>query len=237
MTGAGASVSVCLPAYNEAATIRQAVEEASAQLEKSGLHYELLVCDDGSTDRTGEILAGLAARIPQLRVLTNRRNRGIRYTFERLYHEASLDWVFLNSTDGQWPMDCLFGLLELSDRYDIVIASRRDKHYGPLRSLVSWGFNAVPRWLFGVQTYDAGATKLVRRQIIERFPLVSRSPFNEAERLIRAARAGYRIAERPIETQARATGSGSGASLSNGIEALQDVWRVWRDLRRQPVSR
>ena len=70
----------------------------------------------------------------------------------------------------------------------------------------TWGFNTVPLILFGVRTFDAGAVKLTRREIIQRFPLVSTSPFSEAERIIRATRAGYRVTEYPVEVSLRKTG-------------------------------
>jgi hypothetical protein len=150
-----------------------------------------------------------------------------------LYAVASKEFVFLNSTDGQWDTAVLFELLPYAGAFDVIIAARRDKHYRPMRALVSWGFNAAPRLLFGVSTHDAGAVKLVRREIIQRFALVSQSPFSEAERLVRAARAGYRITEHPVSTQARQGGRSRGGSRRLVFEALQDVGRVWIALRRE----
>jgi len=126
----------------------------------------------------------------------------------------------------------VFELLPLASRFDVVIGSRMDKYYGLARRLVSWGFNAIPRLLFGVETYDAGAVKLVRREIIERCVIVSRSPFSEAERLIRAARAGYRITEHPVATRPRSTGKAKGVRLGLVVRALLDVVAVWLSLRR-----
>ncbi|PYT05284.1 MAG: hypothetical protein DMF60_12490, partial [Acidobacteria bacterium] len=204
------SVSVCFPAYNEEATIEYVLTEAHELLSASGLNYEILVCDDGSSDRTRSIVETVAARLSLIRVLHNPGNQGIRATFERLYRESVKDFVFLNSTDRQWETAVLFDLIPLTARFDIVIATRNDKHYGPVRRLVSWVFNLMPVVLFGVRTYDAGAVKLVRREIIERFEVVSRSPFSEAERLIRAARAGYRIAAYPVHVAERRTGRARG---------------------------
>lgn len=225
------SVSVCFPAYNEEATIEQVLTEAHELLSPSGLDYEILVCDDGSIDGTARIVEGVARRLPLIRVLHNPRNLGIRETFERLYRESVKDFVFLNSTDRQWETSVLFDLLPLADKFDIVIATRSEKHYGLSRRLVSWVFNLVPVVLFGERTYDAGAVKLVRREIIESFALVSLSPFSEAERLIRAARAGYRIAAYPVQVAERRTGRARGVSFPILIQALKDVGRLWWKLR------
>jgi glycosyltransferase involved in cell wall biosynthesis len=225
------SISVCFPAYNEEVTVGEVLQEAHDLLCASGLDYEIIVCDDGSADGTRAIIEGMAGRLPRMRALSNPRNQGIRATFERLYSEATKQFVFLNSTDQQWPTRILFDMLALTSDWDIIIASRKDKHYSATRRFVSWGFNKAPSILFGVRTYDAGAVKLVRREIIERFTLVSRSPFSEAERLIRAARAGYRITEYPVTIAARRAGRERGVSFRSVAEALKDVIRVRLDLR------
>jgi len=230
------SVSVCFPAYNEEATIESVLNEAHELMSRSGLEYEILVCDDGSADRTGSIAEEIARGLPLTRALRNPKNRGIRQTFERLYRESTKDLVFLNSTDRQWDTRVLFELLPLMDQFDIVIASRKRKHYGVARSIVSGLFNLIPSILFGVKTHDAGAVKLVRREIIERFELVSQSPFSEAERLIRAHRAGYRIAAHPVDTAERQTGKAGGVSIRSVIAAAKDVFRVWLALRRERTA-
>lgn len=227
---------MCFPAYNEQATIEGVLTEAHELLHTSQLDYEILVCNDGSVDRTGRIIEETASRLPNIRVFNNPRNMGIHSTFERLYHEASKDFVFLNSTDRQWETRILFELLPLTTDFDIVIATRKNKHYGRIRSIVSWAFNTLPAILFGVKTYDAGAVKLVRREIIERFRLVSRSPFSEAERLIRAARAGYQITSYPVYVSERRSGRALGVTFSSVSEAAIDLLRVWRALRREVVK-
>ena len=230
------SVSVCFPAYNEAETIGSVLEDAHALLSASGLDYEILVCDDGSRDGTGETIARLAPSIPRLRVFTHAENRGIRDTFERLYVEATKEFVFLNSTDGQWETRIVLDMFPLTDRFDVIIASRRNKHYAAWRRFVSWMFNLAPRVLFGVRTYDAGAVKVMRRAIIERFALISRSPFTEAERLIRAARAGYRITTFPVDVGLRRSGRARGVSWRLVRLACGDVVRVWWAVRRGQSS-
>jgi glycosyltransferase involved in cell wall biosynthesis len=225
------SVSVCCPAYNEEANVARVLLGAHALLSGSHLDYEIIVCDDGSADQTGDIVDRIGARYPDIRVLHHAKNRGMRETFEHLYHEATKEFVFLNPADGQWDTSILLELLPETRRFDIVIAARRDKHYGILRAFVSGAFNLIPWMLFGVRTHDAGAVKLVRREIIERFPLVSHSPFSEAERLVRASRAGYRITDHPVETHLRRQGQSHGVSAALVLESLRDVVRVWLALR------
>jgi len=226
------SVSVCFPAYNEEDTLADVLRDAHELLADAGVDYEILVCDDGSSDRTAAIADDCAREFPHFRVLHNPHNLGIRPTFEFLYSRAVKDYVFLNSTDGQWKTSLVLEMLPMTSQWDIIIASRKHKHYGIVRSIVSWAFNITARLLFQAQTYDAGAVKLVKREIIERFPLVSRSPFSEAERLIYAARRGYRITEYPVEINPRTTGRATGVKPGVLWDACLDIFRVWWALRR-----
>ena len=225
------SVSVGFPVYNEEATIGRVLEDASRLLAGSSLDYEILVCNDGSTDRSKEIIDEAGRRFPRLRAINHSRNLGIRESFECLYGEAKKDFVFINAADEQWSTTILFDMLPLTAKGEVIIASRKKKPYGLLRNFISWGFNIAPRVLFGTRTFDAGAVKLVKREIINKFSLVSKSPFSEAERLIRASRAGYRIVDYPVRVSPRRSGRSHGVGLKVLFSALGDVWRVWRSLR------
>ena len=238
-------LSVCFPAYNEAATIDDVLRETDDLLRAGGLPYEIIVCDDGSTDGTGAIAEEFARRAGHTRVLHHEKNLGIRATFEELYTEARGDVVVVNSVDGQWPMATVLGLVPLTSDSDIIIAGRRQKFYSWNRAFISWAYNLVPQVLFGLTTHDAGALKLYRREVLREIPVISLSPFSEAERLIRAARAGYRITVCPVDIKPRLAGRARGVSVRTVAQALVDVVRVWRDLHSRtrpsppaaPVSR
>ncbi|MCE0522826.1 MAG: glycosyltransferase family 2 protein [Methylacidiphilales bacterium] len=230
-TSSQPSLSVCIPSYNEEATIESAVAQIEAVLDKLPGDYEILVCDDGSSDRSGEIIRRMAAADPRLRPIFHPTNKGIRATFEELYASATKEAVFLIPSDLEWPPEILPVLIASFGEADIVIAGRTNKNYGPFRSLVSHIFNLVPLALFGVRTNDAGAVKLVRREIIERVNILSSSPFSEAERIVRAVRLGYRVKLVPTVTRQRRAGISHGVRLKVLIEAVSDVCRVWWDIR------
>lgn len=224
------SVSVGFPVYNEEDTIEGVLFEAHQLLSRSDLDYEIIVCDDASTDKSRQIIDSIVSKLPDFKLIRHEKNMGIRDTFEDIYKAATKQTVFLNSTDRQWPTAILFDMVEFLDRADIIIASRRHKKYDILREVVSWGFNAVGPVFFGVKTYDAGAVKLVKKEIIKKFELISKSPFTEAERLIRAKKAGYKILNYPVEIAARKHGKSTGVKNSVLGQALKDVWMVWKDI-------
>jgi len=222
-------VSVCIPVYNEEGSIEEAIKSAAVTLQQTGVPGEIIVVDDCSMDRTGEILLRLKDIVPRLQIRRHEVNQGIAKTFEELYHWANMDLVFLNSADGQWSMDTLLNMFPLTNRYDLIVARRREKHYGPKRLLVSWLFNILPIVLFRTKTYDAGSVKLVRREIYD-IPMKSNGVFAEAERIIRASRLGYRIGVVDVEHFPRKSGKATGAKFSLVIEGVIDLCRCWIDI-------
>jgi hypothetical protein len=168
----------------------------------------------------------LAASDPRIRLLRHERNLGIRDTYEHLYRECTREFVFLNSTDGQCSTWVLADLITRIGEADIVIGKRRNKHYGLGRAFISWALNAIPEVLFGVRVHDAGSVKLTRRELLTRWKLVSRSPFSEAERIIRATRAGCRVVAVPIAFQPRAAGRSAAIRPRVLLDSALDVVRL-----------
>ena len=224
-------ISVCIPAYNEEATIESAVAQVEAVLQGMSCSYEIIVCDDASVDGTKEIIRQLSLRNPHLRPIFHEKNKGIRATFEELYANATQEAVFLLPSDLEWPPEILPSLVNRLADADIVIAARINKHYGISRSIVSAVFNLIPGILFGISITDAGAVKLVRREIIRDMRIISQSPFSEAERIVRAVRAGYRLESMPTVTRQRSAGVSHGVRLKVLVAAVADVLRVWWDIR------
>lgn len=231
-SGAAAPLlSVVMPVHNEEAVLAEVIEEALEALTATGVSHELVLLDDASTDRTASILAEFQSRHPRvLRVLRHEINQGIIATCEDLYAAARGRFVFVNGSDGQWKCAELARMLPLLDRYDLVVGRRRHKRYGLRRRLISGLFNLLPRLLFGVNTHDAGSIKLFRRDVL-RIALLSRSPFREAERIIRARRLGYRVGVVDVEHHDRRGGRATGARWRLIAQSLCDLGRCFWELR------
>lgn len=221
------SLSIVIPAFNEEASIAATVADALAAGAAEVDTLEVVVCDDGSRDRTGAILRELAASEPRLRVLDRRRNRGIEASIRSLYAAARHDWVFLNSADRQWPMTMLHPLADAARAgADLVIGVRRNKRdvYTQYRQAISWAYERVVRAL-GAPGGDPGSIKLGRRELLHR-AVVARGVFAEGERVVRAAREGARVVEVPVEFHRRSAGKATGARRDVVARAALDAGRV-----------
>lgn len=222
------SFSIVIAAYNEAASLEDVFDRCLAVLKKCADDYEIIILDDASTDDTPAIAARIREKHPAIvRVITHEKNRGIAVTFEELYAAASKQYVFDVPADGEYPPEALLEIIPLLDRCDIVICNRVSKNYTLYRRVVSYLYRALPRFLFGAQLYDPGSTKCRPKHAITDIEIKSRGVFAEAERLIRAARRGYRVGKVDIVPQRRIAGDPRGAKISNVLRAGCDLLLVW----------
>jgi glycosyltransferase involved in cell wall biosynthesis len=108
------NISVAAPAYNEAENIAAVVAQWRAYLDRHPAvgTWEIVVCDDGSTDSTGAILADLQTGCPQLVVVHFDRNHGAGAAIAAAIAHTRLDWVVLVDSDGQFPIDNLDRFLD-----------------------------------------------------------------------------------------------------------------------------
>ena len=119
----GHRVSVVFPAYNEEAGIAQAVAEADDALCRLTPDYEILVVDDGSTDRTAAVVAELLPARPRVRLLRHSANFGYGAALRTGFDSARCDAVWLLDSDGQFdPADLRLLLPPWSPRTMVVAA-------------------------------------------------------------------------------------------------------------------
>jgi len=222
-------LSVVMPAYNEEAAIEEVVLEYARVLQQMGSaipRWEIVVVDDGSTDRTPDVLQSLSPKVPQLRVV-RQQNRGIFGAITRAYSEARGSHIYSTASDGQWPASNVPKMIEaLADGVDLVIGVRTNRRevYNPSRRFISFCFNRIAELVFGVPVRDAGSNKLGRSEVF-RIKLVSQSPFFEAERIVRAHRAGFRIGFVPIPFGQRAGGRSTAVNWKNIESSVLDMTR------------
>ena len=221
------SLSIVVPAYNEAPTIESVVLEALSVGPTVAREIEVLVCDDGSRDETHAVLRGVARRDARVRVLHRASNRGIEASLRALYAAARCDYIFIISADRQWPMASMFPLAQAVEAgADLAVGTRPNKRavYSIYRLIVSYFYTAAVR-LLGSPVGDPGSIKLGRAECF-RIPVVSKGVFSEAERLVRAARTLYRLAACDVEFHPRQSGKATGARPALVAQAATDLLRT-----------
>lgn len=111
-------VSIIMPAYNAEKTISEAVKSVLSQTVKT---WELIVIDDGSTDKTATILSELAAMDGRIRFLQNEKNQGVSYTRNRAVESAKGEWIAFLDSDDMWKPEKLEKQLALLEKYPEMV--------------------------------------------------------------------------------------------------------------------
>lgn len=217
-------LSVCIPAYNEEAVIADTVHEAAAALERIPGRHEVLVVDDGSTDRTWAILEELAGEVPCLRLLRHDVNRGNATAQRTLVEAARGRLIFHIGADGEWRMEAMLAMREVIERgADIVIGVRIKKQYSPYRKLISTSYNLLVWLLWGKHFGDLGSIKMARASLWKQIPFVSDTAFVHGERLLIAYHNAARIETVPVEHVWRRAGRSSFGDPRKALRALRDL--------------
>ena len=228
------NLSIVLPAYNEEANVESAVGQVSAVAQQLGMEYEIILVNDGSADRTGEIGRELMQRVPHFRLVEHYPNRGYGGSLKAGFAAATKDLIAFVPADNQFDFGEIHLLLGALDGADIVSGYRakREDHF--VRKLNALGWNTLVRVLFGYLCHDIDCGfKLFRREILDHVTIISDGAMIDTELLAGARARGFRIAEVPVTHLPRVGGEATGANFKVIAKAFRDLARFRRRLSRE----
>ena len=232
------SVSIVIPAYDDAENIGIVIEASLAMLAHLTNDYEIVVVDDVSTDTTRAVIEQYAARDSHVRAFANEENMGCHATELKGFSLATKDLLFFIPSDRQIMPDQLPACLEAMANADYVCTNRVQRADPWYRKIVSKCYNASVRILFKLPIHDVNSSVLVRRMVIERIgtKINARSSFISVELVIRALSEGFRIAEAPIEHHPRVAGKARGLRPKDIIKIAFNLATLWLYLIRLRAS-
>jgi glycosyltransferase involved in cell wall biosynthesis len=222
-------VSLVFPVYRDERSVRIVAEKGLKLLSELCCDYEIIIVDDGSPDRSGEIADELAREHDKVRVIHHGSNRGYGAAVRSGLAATRFEYVCQTDGDDEYEVEDLRKLLRLRDRYDLIITFRYKKIYSTWRIFLSWVYNKLLRVLFRMPFRDVStALRMVRKSVVQDLDLESTSPFIGAEIAIKTMLKGYAVGEVGIQTFPRAFGRGATVSVPNILATLRDVARVYR---------
>ncbi len=225
------NVSVFFPVYNDERTVERVTEKAIAVLKEIAENYEVIIVDDGSPDRSGQIADELAAKHPFVSVVHHPKNLGYGAAVKSGLARARYEWICFTDGDDEYDLFDLRKMIALRDFYDLLITFRYVKIYSGDRQLISFVYNAVLRRLFRTNYRDiSSGLRLVRKSLIDQIDCESNSPFIGAELTIKTMLKGYRVGEMGIQTFPREFGKGASTSVPNIIATIRDMARTYRTI-------
>ncbi|MGE3401291.1 MAG: glycosyltransferase family 2 protein [Vicinamibacterales bacterium] len=233
-------------ALNEEESVSDYIERAGALLASVTDDYELILIDDGSTDRTWEIVEQHRPARPWLRPFRNDRNRGSGYNTKRALGLATKDYVFWQTVDWSYDISALMASLPLLDRYDVLQGVRGDaltlrrvfrhRSDSAYKGLVSWVNYRLIRVLFGLPISDYQNVTVYPRALIQGVTLESESSFTNAECLLKTWWQGATFKEVHVPFVKRQRGVGTGTRPGAIATAIRDIlgwWTRWVVLGRR----
>lgn len=231
------TLSIVLPAFNEEHTLIECVQHLRASLERLACPHEIILVDDGSSDRTPAIADELARTLPGVTAI-HQANQGIGGAFRAGAHRARGEFVIL------WPADMIATPADLEPycaslgKGDVVVGVRRARHgYNALMRLNAWIYPRLVRALFRLDVPDVNWIHAYRTSALQRIELTQRGIPMLVEILVRLRDNGARIVLVEVEMKARQHGTPSAARWSVMIRTLRGLfafWFLWRREKRRP---
>ena len=219
-------LSVVVPLYNEEESLPYLVEQLTDALRPSGERFELVLVNDGSSDRTAEVLEQLSHEVPELVAVLLRKNYGQTAAMAAGFDVAQGDVIV--SLDGDLqndPADIPMLLAKLREGYDLVSGWRHQRQDAALqRKLPSRIANRLIGRVTGVKLHDYGCSlKAYRREVLSDMRL-----YGELHRFLPALAfiEGARITEVKVNHRARQYGS-SKYGIDRTFRVLMDLLTVW----------
>lgn len=227
-------LSLFFPAYNEEANLEETVEKAIPVLKEVAHKFELIIVDDGSKDRTGEIADKLAKKYSFIRVIHHHSNKGYGEALKSGYYNAKYEWIVFTDSDGQLDFSEVTKLIEAKDGVDIVAGYRLNRQDPVIRKLFGFGWTMLANLLLGINVRDVDcAFKLINKKVIETIPHLesTRGGMISPELLGRARKAGFKIKEVGVHHYSRTKGKQSGAELKVILKSFIDLEKLWWQIK------
>lgn len=225
-------ISLSLPCYNEEGNVRQVVTKACSVLDKLASKYEVIIVDDGSSDKTQAIARELAAQNPKVKVIHHEVNQGYGAAVRSGLKNSQYDYVCFTDGDGQFDLEELKKLTDLMADNDMVIGYRRQRKDPFYRSFNACLYGFLIRLLFDLKVKDLNcAFKVFRKRVIDDLEIESKAALVNAEILIKARKKGYtKIKEVPVSHYPRTLGQQTGANLKVIVRTFREIFSLWRKL-------
>ncbi|HET8630797.1 MAG TPA: glycosyltransferase family 2 protein, partial [Thermomicrobiales bacterium] len=232
----GPGISVFFPAYNDGGTIASMVIEAARACRALTDDYEIIVVNDGSTDRTAAVLEELRALVPALRVIDHGRNRGYGAALRSGFAAATRELVFYTDGDAQYdPRELVVLLSRMGPRVDIVQGYKIERHDPIFRIIIGRVYHWGVKLLFGLRVRDTDCDfRLIRKSALDRIELESTSGTICVELVKKLQDSGARFAQVPVHHYHRVHGRSQFFNFKRLWATGMNLLRLWIELVARP---
>jgi len=234
------TLTVIMPALNEENNIKEAIESTLSAFDKLKIDGEVLVIDDGSTDKTGEIAEKFTNENTFVKVIHHEKPLGIGYSFWEAVRHSNKDVVVMFPGDNENDPEDALTYFYLMNYVDIIVPFIHNNEVrNRLRRAISALFSFIINMSFMINLNYTNGTVFYRRSILNTIELRSFGFFYQAELLIKLIRNGYLFAEVPNFLSKRNNGKSTALSFKSFIKVMSGYLNLFYDIhiRRSETKR
>jgi glycosyltransferase involved in cell wall biosynthesis len=218
------SISIIMPALNEEGNIQAAISNVIGAVTKYFNDYEIIVINDGSTDRTLEIVEENIRRNNKIRVISNSSPRNIGACYNMGRQEAKMEYCLMVHGDNAFSEKTLSGFLSHLSEADFVCGYLINPQVRSwLRRIISRFYTGVLNCMFGRKMKYYNGLQVYRTEWLKTIPIVSTGFGYQAEVLVQALKSGMSYVEAPTEHVER---PGGGATKVFKIRNILNVLKT-----------
>ncbi|HVA96942.1 MAG TPA: glycosyltransferase family 2 protein [Candidatus Acidoferrales bacterium] len=236
-------ISVVFPAFNEEGNIVKAVTDADKYLKKTFKHYEIIVVNNGSRDKTKAHVVDIIKLNKHIKLINLPINKGYGGGLRAGFAKAKYELIFYTDADNQFDIKEIKLLLPYIQKYDLICGYRKKRNDPLMRVFTAGVYNIMINVLFrlGIRDVDC-AFKIYKKNVFDTLKLHSNTGFIDAEILIKAKKAGFTFSPQVgVSHYPRLVGATTYELGPRGqlfafvkpqvvIDILKEIKTLWREL-------
>jgi len=225
------SLSVIMPALNEEDNIEASIGSTFKAIDKFGIDGEIIVVNDGSTDKTREIVENHLKSDNRLKLINHKKPQGIGYSFIDGVKRSKKDIVVMIPGDNENIPEGILPFYSLLEEVDILIPFIHNievRH--KMRRIISSIYRFIINITFGTNFNYTNGTVFYRRCILDNIKLHSTGFFYQTELLVKLIRKGYLFSEVPTFLSSRDSGESKATALSSLIRVSGNYLKLFFDI-------
>lgn len=225
-------LSVFFPFWNEEKNVKHVVENAMPIIKEVATNWEILIIDDGSSDKTYQIGLELSKKYKNVRVISHTPNRGYGAALKEGFENAKYKYVVFTDGDRQFDFAEVKKLIAALPGSDIVIGFRKKTRDSMSRHML---MHMLKIWdyiffRFYFKDIDCGFKMFKREALLQIMPLRSEGAMITTEILAKATRKKLKIKEVEVNHFPREYGAQSGANIAVVVRAVLESFILWFDI-------
>lgn len=225
------SISIIIPAYNEEKNLAATLKEVLAACKDRFESYEILIVNDCSNDATGMIADELTKKYKTIKVIHNKRNGGLGYSYKKGVKRATKEYITFFPGDNSFPASSIEKLFNEIGKADIIIPYHTNLSIRPFsRQVISRLFTFFVNTLFGLRLRYYNGTAIQRSDIIKSLPIQTNSFAFQVEVLVKLLRSGVSYVEVGIPIQEKKQETSKAFSLKNVVGVAKALAKLFWDV-------